>query len=214
MLLAISCWTFVRVFVGASATVALENIALRHQLVVLQRSVSRPRFRRRDRAFWVCLSRLWRPWRSSLLIVQPATVVAWHRKGFQLYWRWRFRAAPIGRPLLDPQVRTLIRRMACENPTWGRRRIQAELHFLGYDVAELTVAKYRRRGLAAIKSCARPLGRRLRSDVTAACGHRRHYRPGQPTTGRLTGAGLVDRGRPGDEVILPACVSVTSTLRR
>jgi putative transposase len=143
MLFAIGCWTFVRVFLGAAAAVALENIALRHQLAVLQRSVSRPRLRPWDRAFWVCLSRLWRPWRSSLLIVQPATVLTWHRRGFQLYWRWRSRSAPMGRPSIDAQLRSLIRRRALANPTWGRRRIQAELHLLGYDVAELTVAKYR-----------------------------------------------------------------------
>ena len=93
----------------------------------------------------MCLSWLWRLWRCSLLILQPAAVLAWHRQGFQLYWRWRSRSAPIGRPRIDAQLRTLIRHMARENPTWGRRRIQAELHLLGYDVAELTVAKYMRR---------------------------------------------------------------------
>ena len=144
MLFAIGCWIFLRVFFSGSAAIALENLALRHQLAVLQRSV-RPRFRRWDRAFWVGLSRLWKHWRSSLLIVQPATVLAWHRKSFQLYWRWRSRSAPIGRPAIDAELRTLIRRLANENPTWGRRRIQAELHFLGYHVAELTVAKYMRR---------------------------------------------------------------------
>ena len=122
-----SCWTFLRVFFGGAAAIVLENLALRHQLAVLQRSVSRPRLRRSDRAFWVGLSRLWTRWRSSLLIVQPATVLAWHRKGFQLYWRWRSRSAPIGRPAIDAELRTLIRRLAHENPTWGRRRIQAEL---------------------------------------------------------------------------------------
>jgi hypothetical protein len=96
------------------------------------------------RILWVWLSCVWVGWRSSLAIVQPATVLAWHRRGFQLYWRWKSRAKPVGRPKLDPEVRHLIRRMARENPTWGRRRIQAELALLGYDVAELTVAKYMR----------------------------------------------------------------------
>jgi putative transposase len=72
-------------------------------------------------------------------------VLAWHRQGFRLYWRWKSRRRPVGRPPLDLDLRTLIRRMARENPTWGRRRIQAELRFLGYEVAELTVAKYMRR---------------------------------------------------------------------
>jgi hypothetical protein len=130
MLVAIGCWTFLRVFFAGSAALALENAALRHQLMVLQRSVSRPRLRRRDRIFWVWLTRLWASWRSSLVIVQPATVLAWHRQGFRLYWRWRSRSAPIGRPMINAQLRMLIRRMAQENPTWGRRRIQAELHLL------------------------------------------------------------------------------------
>ena len=91
------------------------------------------------------LSRVWAGWRSSLLIVQPATVLAWHRQGFQLYWRWKSRPNPVGRPRLDAELRDLIRRMARENPTWGRRRIRAELALLGYEVAELTVAKYMHR---------------------------------------------------------------------
>ena len=142
MILVLGVWAFVRALLGNSAAVALENVALRHQLAVLQRSVGRPRLRCRDRLFWVGLSQLWAGWRATLLIVQPATVLAWHREGFQLYWRWKSRRRSAGRPPLDLELRTLIRRMARENPTWGRRRIQAELRFLGYEVAELTVAKY------------------------------------------------------------------------
>src|SRR2546426_7734165 len=144
MLFAIGCWIFLRVFFSGSAAIALENLALRHQLAVLQRSV-RPRFRRWDRAFWVGLSRLRKHWRSSLLIVQPATVLAWHRKSFQLYWRWRSRSAPIGRPAIDAEFRALIPRLAHQKPTWGRRRIPAGLHFLGFHVAPPTVAKEKRR---------------------------------------------------------------------
>jgi putative transposase len=81
----------------------------------------------------------------SLVIVQPATVPAWHRQGFRLYWRWKSTPHRVGRPKLDAEIRHLIRRMARENPTWGRRRIQAELALLGYRVAELTVAKYMHR---------------------------------------------------------------------
>ena len=145
MILMLGAWTFLRALLGSSAAVSLENVALRHQLVVLQRSVRRPRLRRRDRIFWLWLARLWAGWRDSLLIVRPATVLAWHRKGFQLYWRWKSRRRSVGRPPLDFGIRSLIRRMARENPTWGRRRIQAELRFLGYEVAELAVAKYMRR---------------------------------------------------------------------
>ena len=119
MILVLGLWTFLRALFRDPAAVALENLALRHQLAVLQRSVRRPRLSRWDRIFWVWLSRVWVGWRSSLAIVQPATVLAWHRHGFQLYWRWKSRPNPVGRPRLDAELRTLIRRMARENPTWG-----------------------------------------------------------------------------------------------
>jgi putative transposase len=89
MIVAIALWTFLRALVSGSAVLALENLALRHQLLVLQRSVGRPRLSRWDRILWVWLSRVWTSWQSSLVIVQPATVLAWHRQGFRLYWRWR-----------------------------------------------------------------------------------------------------------------------------
>jgi putative transposase len=123
------------------AALVAENLALRHQIVILQRSVKRPRLHRRDRIFWVWLSRLWQGWRSSLIVVQPETVLRWHREGFRLYWRWKSRRR-CGRPKLDAEIRALIRRMSRDNPTWGRRRIRSELHLLGHEVAELTVAKY------------------------------------------------------------------------
>jgi hypothetical protein len=124
MILVLGVWAFVRALLGNSTAASLENVVLRHQLAVLQRSVGRPRLRRRDGIFWVWLSELWAGWRASLLIVQPATVLAWHRQGFQLYWRWKFRCCSVGRPPLDLELHALIRRMARENPTWGR--IQAE----------------------------------------------------------------------------------------
>ncbi len=145
MILVLGIWTLLRALLVNSAAVSLENIVLRHQLAVLQRSVGRPRLRPWDRIFWVGLSRLWADWRSSLVIVQPATVLAWHRKGFQLYWRWKSQSRSASRPLIDVEIRTVIRRMARENPTWSQRRIHAELRILGYEVAALTVAKYMRR---------------------------------------------------------------------
>jgi putative transposase len=131
MIAVIAFGTFLRVLVGGATTLAVENAALRHQLAVLQRSGRRPRLRRWDRVFWVWLSRLWEGWRTALVIVQPATVLAWHRQGFRLYWRWKSTPNPIGRPRLKAELRQLIQRMARENPTWGRRRIQAELALLG-----------------------------------------------------------------------------------
>jgi hypothetical protein len=85
MILILGVWAFVRALLVNSAAVSPENVALRHQRAVLQRSVGRPRLRCRDRLLWVALSQLWAGWRSTLLIVRPATVLAWHRKGFQLY---------------------------------------------------------------------------------------------------------------------------------
>jgi hypothetical protein len=78
MVLVLGFWTFLRAVFFGSAAVALENVALRHQLLVLQRLVGRPRLARWDRVSWVWLSRVWVSWRSSLVIVQPATVLAWH----------------------------------------------------------------------------------------------------------------------------------------
>jgi hypothetical protein len=132
---------FLRGLLWNRAAIVTENLALRQQLGVLQRSVRRPRLRQRDRVFWVWLSRLWTDWQSSLVIVKPETVIRWHRKGFRLYWRWKSRKKP-GRPKIDAEIRSLIRRMSRENATWGAPRIHSELHLLGYAVAESTVATY------------------------------------------------------------------------
>lgn len=101
MILVLGVWTFLHALLGRSAAVTFENVALRHQLTVLQRSIRRPRLRRRDRIFWVWLSRLWAGWRSGLVIVQPPTVLAWHRTGFQLCGRWKSRRRSLGRPPID-----------------------------------------------------------------------------------------------------------------
>jgi hypothetical protein len=124
---------------------ALENLALRQQLAVLSRQHPRPRLRRRERLFWMALTILWSGWRSALVVVQPQTVVRWHRQGFGLWWRWKSRPKRQGRPPLAQDIRTLIRRMARDNATWGAPRIQAELRLLGLEVAQATVAKYMRR---------------------------------------------------------------------
>ena len=133
---------FVRGLLAERAALASENLALRQQLAVLERSVKRPRLRPQDRIFWVWLSKLWKDWRSCLVLVQPGTVIAWHRQGFKLYWRWKSRHSKPGRPKVDREVRDLIRRMSKEDPTWGAPRIQSELTLLGYGVAESTVSKY------------------------------------------------------------------------
>jgi len=76
-----------------------------------------------------------------LFLVKPETVIGWHRKGFRLYWTWKSRTRG-GRPRIDVEIRTLIRRMASENPTWGAVRIHGELLKLGFEVSEATVSRY------------------------------------------------------------------------
>lgn len=138
---------FIRGILRNRAELAAENLALRQQLAVLEQCSKRPRFRKRDRIFWTILSRIWPNWRSTLLIVQPATVVRWHQQGFRLFWRWKSRGRKVGRPKIDPEIRMLIRRMSRENPSWGVPRIQSELALLGHTVCEATVRKYRTRHL-------------------------------------------------------------------
>jgi hypothetical protein len=121
---------------------ATENLALRQQLAILQQKSKTPRLRKRDRIFWVWLSKLWSGWRSVLVIVQPDTVVGWNRQGFKLFWRWKSRGKP-GRPRIEAEIRKLIRRMSRENPLWGTPRIQSELALLGHIVAASTVDQYR-----------------------------------------------------------------------
>jgi len=122
-------------------SIVLENIALRHQLDVLQRNAKRPRLKPNDRALWALLSRFLPNWRQHLTIVQPDTVVRWHRSGWRLYWRWRCRSIR-GRPKVSVEIRGLIRKMSSENRLWGAPRIHGELLKLGYDICETTIAKY------------------------------------------------------------------------
>ena len=97
-----------------------ENLAFRHQVNVLKRSVKhRPKLTPADRLLRLILSRVWSDWRSALAIVQPETVIAWHRKGLCLFWTWKVRRGQPGRPAVCREVRDLIRRMSRENPLWG-----------------------------------------------------------------------------------------------
>jgi transposase InsO family protein len=120
----------------------IENLALRQQILVLERAVPRPRLNHADKAFWVALSLCWRHWRRPLRLVKPSTVIAWHRKGWRLYWRWKSRAGKGGRPGIPIATIDLIRRMSHDNPLWGAPRIHGELLMLGIKVSEATVAKY------------------------------------------------------------------------
>ena len=120
----------------------LENLALRQQLLVLKRSIRKPRLRATDRFFWIVFRRFWNGWNKVLLLVSPQTVVGWHRRGYRIFWRWKSRRSG-GRPSVDRKLIALIRRMWSSNPTWGSRRIQAELAKLGLNASDSTIRKYR-----------------------------------------------------------------------
>jgi len=126
----------------ATSRLEAENAALRHQLIVLRRRAqSRVRLTNSDRWFLIQLYR----WFPSILqvvaIVQPETLVRWHRAGFRCYWRWKSRPRG-GRPQISAELRALIRRISIENPLRGAPRIHGELLKLGFEVAQATVAKY------------------------------------------------------------------------
>jgi transposase InsO family protein len=142
MRLITALWLALRAGLTSRAALIAENLALRHQLSILQRSAKRPQLRPLDRLFWVWLSRLWPDWRSALNILQPDTVTKWHKQGFKLYWRWLSRPRKGSRPPIDKEIRDVIRRMSHDNPSWGAPRILSELQLLGYTVSEATVAKY------------------------------------------------------------------------
>ncbi|MCX6617391.1 MAG: hypothetical protein NTZ98_14990 [Acidobacteria bacterium] len=127
----------------ARAALQLENLALRHQIGVLQHSVKkRPRLTAADRILWAWLCGVWSDWRPALVIVKPETVIAWHRKGFRLFWTWKIRHGQVGRPAVPREVRDLIRKISRENPLWGAPRIHGELLKLGIDIGETSVGKY------------------------------------------------------------------------
>jgi hypothetical protein len=113
--------TCLSAFFRSRCNLSLEILALRQQLGVLKRKNPRPRLRTQDRMFWVLLRRLWPAWSNVLVIVKPETVVAWHRAGFRLFWRLRSRPKNLGRPRVDAEVRTFIRRMVLPSSSVGSR---------------------------------------------------------------------------------------------
>jgi hypothetical protein len=112
-----------------------ENLFLRHQLNIALRSVG-PRLRLcgSDRVLLVWMTRLWPTLFGLAHLVQPETILRWHRKGFKAFWRWKSRKRA-GRPKIDRGLRDLIQQMSKENPQWGAARIHGELLMLGFEVA-------------------------------------------------------------------------------
>jgi len=125
-----------------------ENAVLRHQLNVLRRRLhGRVRLTNNDRWFFIQLYRWFPSILQVLTIIQPETLLHWHRAGFRRYWRWKSNSRG-GRPQIQTELRVLIRQISMENPLWGAPRIHGELLKLGFEVAQSSVAKYmaKRRG--------------------------------------------------------------------
>jgi transposase InsO family protein len=130
-------------FLCSHRDLTLENLALRQQLAVLRRRHPQPRFAASDRFFWVILRRLWAGWKRALVLVEPDSVVRWHRAGFKLYWTWISRhRIRVGRKCVSRELRELIFRIVAENSTWGAPRIHGELQMLGFDLSERTVLRW------------------------------------------------------------------------
>ena len=123
---------------------AMENLALRHQITALKRRTHRPKLRPWDRCLWMILKRVWPNWRTPLMIFRPETVIGWQRAGFRMFWRWKS-SRRRGRPGKDRKLIQLIRRMWSVNPTWGSPRIRDELAKLGLQASTATIRKYRPR---------------------------------------------------------------------
>jgi len=126
----------------SKSQLAAENAALRQQVIVLQRKVrGRVQLTDSDRRFFIQLYRWFPSVLNAITIVQPETLLRWHREGFRHYWRWKSRNWG-GRPPISAELRALIRRMSLENRLWGAPHIHGELLRLGFTVAQSTVAKY------------------------------------------------------------------------
>ena len=123
-----------------------ENLFLRHQLAIaLRRAPPRFRLRGGDCALLIWMTRLWPSLIGAAQVVQPDTILRWHRAGFKVFWRWKSRNRA-ARPKIDRGLRDLIRRMCREKPLWGASRIHGELLMLGFEVAQSMVSKYMVRG--------------------------------------------------------------------
>jgi putative transposase len=120
-----------------------ENALLRHQLIVLQRQVKRPTFTRTDRILLVLLARLVRTWQQALVIVQPDTLLRWHRELFRWHWKRKSMTAS-HKPKVAAETITLIREMAKDNRLRGAERIRGELLKLGIHMCKRTIQKYMR----------------------------------------------------------------------
>jgi putative transposase len=127
-------------FLRSSRAIRAENLVLRRQLArYIERGIKPRRVDHATRVSLALFTRLF-DWRAAVVNVRPATIVRWHRMSWRIFWRLKCRA---GRPPIPAELRSLIRRMAAENPLWGEERIANELLVkLGIRVSPRTVRKY------------------------------------------------------------------------
>ncbi|MDP4176386.1 MAG: helix-turn-helix domain-containing protein [Bacteroidota bacterium] len=128
-------------FFKTKAQLRLENIILRKQIEILQRTNPKLQIKRRDRLVFSIMKDLLSDWKEKVFIVKPETVIKWHRTAFRSYWRRKSRHKE-GRPKLDREVIDLIRQIANENPLWGVPMIHGELKKLGFNISQSTVQRY------------------------------------------------------------------------
>jgi putative transposase len=122
-----------------------ENALLRYQLIILRRQIKRPTYRKADRLLLVVLARMVRTWKQALFLVQPETLLRWHRELFRVFWKHKSKAHA-RKPKLSPETISLIQEMAANNRLWGAERIRGELLKLDIRVSKRTIQKYMRQG--------------------------------------------------------------------
>ncbi len=134
--------TFVDLTRGKAELVA-ENALVRQQLIILRRQVKRPLYRRTDRFLLVLLTRMVRTWKQALFLVQPETLLRWHRDLFRVFWKQKSKVHA-RKPRLSLETISLIKEMATHNRLWGAERIRGELLKLDIRVSKRTIQKYMR----------------------------------------------------------------------
>jgi hypothetical protein len=115
---------FLRATARSRGSLVAENLFLRKQLAFYREHEVKPRRLTDAARIAMVFCSLWFNWKQALTIVQPETLIRWHRRGFKLFWR---RKSKPGRPRLLRNIRDLIAQMAKENPTWGQGRVASEL---------------------------------------------------------------------------------------
>jgi len=124
-------------------SIIAENTALKLQLSIYKENNPRPKISNINRIIWIAFIRLWKDWKKFTILFKPDTAIKWHKNGFKHYWtKISQKNKNIGRPWKNKEIRSLIRKMAFDNITWGAPRVHGELLKLGIDVSERTVSRY------------------------------------------------------------------------